>query len=157
VPAPLQLFNSPPGGYNAPMPLMMNAAEISAFLASEFPESDPARTTIEEIRDGYARMRRRIDASDLRPGGTVSGPTMMALADNAMYVALLAMIGPVALAVTTNLTINFLRKPEPADLVAEARLLKLGRRLAVGEVRLFSPGVDDPVAHCTATYSIPPR
>jgi uncharacterized protein (TIGR00369 family) len=91
----------------------------------------------------------------VRPGGTISGPTMMALADFAMYVAVLAAIGPVPLAVTINLNINFLRKPAPRDLVAEARLLKLGKRLAMGEVTICSDGESEPVAHVTSTYSIP--
>ena len=92
---------------------------------------------------------------DLRPGGTVSGPAMMALADLAMYVLLLAHIGPVALALTTSFNINFLRKPAAGEIRAEARLLKLGRRLAVGEIHLHSAGIAEPVAHATATYSIP--
>lgn len=87
----------------------------------------------------------------------MSGPAMMALCDAAMYVAILAAIGPVALAVTTNLSINFLRKPEPGDLVAECKLLKLGKRLAVGEVSVYAIGSEELVAHCVATYSIPPR
>lgn len=92
----------------------------------------------------------------LRPGGTVSGPTLMALADLAMYVMLLSAIGPVGLAVTTNLNINFLRKGQPGqDVVAAARLLKLGKRLAVGEVILLSGTSPDPIAHVTLTYSIP--
>jgi uncharacterized protein (TIGR00369 family) len=135
----------------------MSAADLAAFMEREFPQSDPSRTLFEEVRDNFVRMRRKMDEADLRPGDTVSGPTMMALADNAMYAVLLAMIGPVALAVTTSLNINFLRKPTLGDLVAEARLLKLGRRLAVGEVVLYSDGIDDPVAHATLTYSIPPR
>jgi uncharacterized protein (TIGR00369 family) len=94
----------------------------------------------------------------LRPGGTVSGPTLMALADFAMYVVLLSAIGPVGLAVTTNLNINFLRKGQPGrDVLAAARLLKLGKRLAVGEVNLLSGGSPDPIAHVTATYSIPSK
>jgi uncharacterized protein (TIGR00369 family) len=93
----------------------------------------------------------------IRPGGTISGPTMMALADFTMYVGLLGSIGPVALAVTTNLNINFLRKPGARDLIAECRLLKLGQRLAVGEVTVRSDGQDEPVAHVTSTYSIPRR
>jgi uncharacterized protein (TIGR00369 family) len=92
----------------------------------------------------------------LRPGGTVSGPAMFKLADFGIYVAILAMIGPVALTVTTNLTINFLRRPLQKDLVAEVRILKLGRRLAVAEVALYSEGQDAMVAHATGTYSIPP-
>jgi uncharacterized protein (TIGR00369 family) len=91
----------------------------------------------------------------LRPGGTVSGPIMMALADFTLYVAVLSAIGWVPLAVTTNLTINFLKKPAARDLLAEARLIKLGKRLAVGEVGIRSDGQDDLVAHVTSTYSIP--
>ncbi|HLJ64155.1 MAG TPA: PaaI family thioesterase, partial [Stellaceae bacterium] len=93
----------------------------------------------------------------LRPGGTIGGPLQMALADLAMYAAVMAAAGPVEAAVTTNLTMNFLRKPGPADLLAHARLLKLGKRLAVGEVELYSEGEPDMVAHATVTYSIPPR
>jgi uncharacterized protein (TIGR00369 family) len=102
------------------------------------------------------RVRQAFREVSLRPGGTISGPTMMALADFAMYVAVLAAIGPVPLAVTTNLNINFLRKPVPGDLVAEARLLKIGKRLATGEVTIRSDGETEPVAHVTSTYSIPP-
>jgi acyl-coenzyme A thioesterase PaaI-like protein len=92
----------------------------------------------------------------LRPGGTISGPTLMALADFAMYVVLLSAIGPVGLAVTTNLSINFLRKGQPGqDVLAAARLLKLGKRLAVGEVNLLSGTTPDPIAHAISTYSIP--
>jgi acyl-coenzyme A thioesterase PaaI-like protein len=92
----------------------------------------------------------------LRPGGTISGPTLMGLADFAMYVVLLSAIGPVSLAVTTNLTINFLRKGYPGqDVLAAARILKLGKRLAVGEVNLLSGTSPDPIAHVTSTYSIP--
>jgi uncharacterized protein (TIGR00369 family) len=90
-------------------------------------------------------------------GGTISGPTMMALADFAMYVAVLASIGPVPLAVTTNFNVNFLRRPAQRDLIAEAKLMKLGKRLAVGEVTVCSEGLEGPVAHVTATYSIPAR
>jgi uncharacterized protein (TIGR00369 family) len=95
--------------------------------------------------------------SQIRPGGTISGPAMMALADVSLYVAVLSSIGPIALAVTTNLNINFLRKPGRRDLISECRLLKLGKRLAVGEVTILSDGEDEPVAHVTGTYSIPPR
>ena len=102
------------------------------------------------------RVRRRFDSGSLRPGGTLSGATMMALGDFAMYVAVLAAIGWVPLAVTTNLTINFLKKPAPRDLLANVRLIKLGKRLAVGDVGLRSDGEDDLVAHVTTTYSIPP-
>ena len=102
-------------------------------------------------------MRQAYQPQFIRPGGTISGPTMMALADFAMYVGVLASIGPVPLAVTTNLNINFLRKPAARDLIAECRLLKLGKRLAVGEVTIRSDGMDEPVAHATSTYSIPAK
>jgi len=110
----------------------------------------------EHIGYGTARARLPFDDAHIRPGGTVSGPAMMALADFTMYALVLGMIGPVPLAVTTSLNINFLRKPGRSDVLAEARILKLGKRLAVGEVDLASVGSDDPVAHVTATYSIPP-
>lgn len=136
----------------------LSVAELDQFLRREFPQAFHDAGIIVEHVDGMSgRIRQRFNESMLRPGGTVSGPTLMTLADIAMYVALLSAIGPVGLAVTTNLTINFLRKP-PAhrDIIAEARLLKLGRRLAVGEVLLMSDGGSDPVAHVTSTYSIPP-
>jgi len=132
------------------------SAGLEAFPQSlAVPGQEPL---IEEITSGRVLIRRKMSEANLRPGGTVSGPTMMALADHAMYAVILAHIGPVALAVTTNLNINFLRKPGLQDLLAEGRLLKLGKRLAVGEVTLFNDGEeDDPVAHVTSTYSIPPN
>jgi uncharacterized protein (TIGR00369 family) len=110
---------------------------------------------IEEIWHGGCRLRYPFTQSSLRPGGTLSGTTMMSLGDFAMYVAVLSAIGWVPLAVTTNLNINFLKKPGARDLVAEARLIKLGRRLAVGEVGIRSEGEEELVAHVTSTYSIP--
>jgi uncharacterized protein (TIGR00369 family) len=141
------------------MPVVMTINELERFLAEEFPQvfHPESGLTIETLWDSGCRVRQAFRAASLRPGGTISGPTMMALADFAMYVAVLAAIGPVPLAVTINLNINFLRKPARRDLTAEARLLKLGKRLATGEVTIRSEGVDDPVAHVTATYSIPPR
>jgi uncharacterized protein (TIGR00369 family) len=141
------------------MPVVMTINELERFLAKEFPQvfHPESGLTIETLWDSGCRVRQAFRAASLRPGGTISGPTMMALADFAMYVAVLAAIGPVPLAVTINLNINFLRKPARRDLTAEARLLKLGKRLATGEVTIRSEGVDDPVAHVTATYSIPPR
>jgi uncharacterized protein (TIGR00369 family) len=135
----------------------MSVAELEAFLGVEFPQSfGSGDTSIETANGETCRLRQRYSDSMLRPGGTISGPTLMALADCAMYVVLLSAIGPVALAVTTNLSINFLRKGVPGhDVIAEARLLKLGNRLAVGEVVLFSASSPDPIAHVTATYSIP--
>ena len=102
-------------------------------------------------------IRLKVSERHLRPGGTVSGPSMFALADVAVYLAVLAMIGPQALAVTTNCSIDFMRKPAAGvDLVAECRLLKLGRVLAVGDVLIHSDGNDAPVARASLTYSIPP-
>ncbi len=112
---------------------------------------------IEEVGPLSARMRMTYHERHLRPGGTISGPSMMALADLALYAAILAHIGPVALAVTSSLNFNFLRKPEPRDLIGECRLFKLGKRLAVGEVSIFSDGNPDMVCHATGTYSIPGR
>jgi uncharacterized protein (TIGR00369 family) len=135
----------------------MTVAELERFLHAEFPQAFANGDIAIERADGETcRLRQRYDDGMLRPGGTVSGPTLMALADFAMYVVLLSAIGPVGLAVTTNLNINFLRKGAPGhDVFAEARLLKLGKRLAVGEVSLLSDGAADPIAHVTATYSIP--
>ena len=140
------------------MPTLMTVNDLERFLTAEFPQVfHPASgLSIEAVWEGGSRVRRAYSDGSVRPGGTISGPTMMALADFAMYVAVLAAIGPVPLAVTTNLNINFLRKPARCDLVAEARLLKLGKRLAVGEVTIRSDGEAEPVAHATATYSIPP-
>ena len=102
-------------------------------------------------------MRVPYDAAQLRPGGTLSGPTMMGLADAAAWLVTLSHIGPVALAVTSSLTISFLTKPGPSDLLAHATLLRLGKRQSVSEVRLWSDGTDpsEPVAHATVTYAIP--
>ena len=131
--------------------------DLESFLRTEFPQAFSAGSglSIEEVWHGGARVRQAYRQDFIRPGGTISGPTMMALADFAMYVAVLAAIGPVPLAVTTNLNINFLRKPGAADLLAEAKLMKLGKRLAVGEVAIRSVGAGELVAHATSTYSIP--
>ena len=136
----------------------MSCEELERFLAAEFPEAcnDESGLSIEAVWERGCRVRQAFRASSLRPGGTISGAAMMALADFAMYVAVLAAIGPVPLAVTINLNINFLRKAALGGLTAEARLLKVGRRLAVGEVDVRCDGQDEPVAHVTSTYSIPP-
>lgn len=129
-------------------------AELTAFLQAEFPQN---RCTLEELdEDGSVVVAHPVGEAELRPGNTVSGPVMMTLADVSLYIAILARIGIVPLAVTTNLSINFLRKPR-ADrrVVARCRLLKLGKTLAVGEVYIYSEGEDEPVAHATGTYSIP--
>ena len=133
----------------------MNADELNTYLAEVFPDG---RVSTVEYADGKTTRTRSVyDKRQLRPGGTISGPTMMALADTAVYALVLSAIGKVPLAVTTNLSINFLRKPLPADLIAEARMLKLGKALAVGDVIIRSDGSDDVVAHAVVTYSIPPR
>jgi uncharacterized protein (TIGR00369 family) len=134
---------------------MATKEEISAFLARDFPQA--ARGTVEAAGNGGATIRYRIDHDALRPGGTVSGPVLFTVADLALYVAVLGDVGIVPLAVTTNLNINFLRKPAAdRDVIGVCRLLKVGRLLAIGEVTLYSDGSEDPVAHATGTYAIPP-
>lgn len=134
----------------------LTADEINDFLKEVFPQIGIGKNfLVEETRHGFARVRMKYRDKLLRPGGTISGPAMFALSDVAMYAAVLASIGPVPLAVTTNLNINFLRKPAAGDMLGEARLLKLGKRLAVGEIGLFSEREEDLAAHATATYSIP--
>ncbi len=137
----------------------MTVSEFERFLQSEFPQIFNADSgiSIEDAWHGGCRVRQAYRGTFIRPGGTISGPTMMALADFAMYVAVLASIGPVPLAVTTNFNINFLRKPAQCDLIAEAKLMKLGKRLAVGEVAIHSDAHQEVVAHVTSTYSIPAR
>jgi len=135
---------------------VMTAAELQAFLARDFGQvaDDFA---VERADEAGLALRLRVAGRHLRPGGTVSGPSIFALADVAMYLAILSRIGPVALAVTTNCAIDFMRKPAAGvDLVAEARVLKLGRSLAVGDVLVFSEGQAAPVARAGLTYSIPP-
>jgi uncharacterized protein (TIGR00369 family) len=130
--------------------------ELHAFIAEVFPQTG-GRFEAVALAPCFIRVRMRAEEQDLRPGGTVSGPAMFALADCAFYMAVLAMIGREALAVTTNCAIDFMRKPAPGRLVAEARILKLGRTLAVGDVLMFSEAVERPVARASFTYSIPPR
>lgn len=137
-------------------PIVMTVDELNDFLAGAFPGQPRAYRTEHVGMDGL-RMRLPYSDSQLRPGGTLSGPTMMGLADGAAWLVTLARIGPVALAVTSSLNISFLSKPGQADLLAHAQLLRLGRRQSVSEVRLWSEGgsPDDPVAHATVTYAIP--
>ncbi len=139
------------------MALAMDRNALHVFLAREFPQVvDIFR--VEAVEERRIRVRHIIDERHLRPGGTVSGPTMFGVADVGVYLAILAMIGPKALAVTTNCSIDFMRKPAAgADLICETELLKLGRVLAVGDCRIFSDGHDALVARATLTYSIPPE
>jgi len=135
----------------------MSVADVEAFLALEFPQV-AASGDFTVLDTGLMTARLRLNCSErhLRPGATVSGPTMFALADIGMWLAVLAQIGPVGMAVTTNLNINFLRLPGAVDLVADCRILKLGRRLAIGECAIAPAAGGEMVAHATATYSIPP-
>lgn len=133
----------------------LNAQELDQFIRERFPQAAQFGARIDAVTDDSVRARLKVADRHLRPGDTVSGPALMGLADFAMYVLLLSRIGPVPLAVTTSFNINFMRKPK-GDIVAEARMLKMGRTLAVGEVLLFADASPDLIAHATVTYSIPP-
>jgi uncharacterized protein (TIGR00369 family) len=135
----------------------ISVAEIEHIVRESLPLADLLGLRVESVDHGRATARMPFKRDLIRPGGTVAGPALMGLADFVMYVVVMSQIGRVELAVTTNLNINFLRKPGEADVIAEARTLKLGKRLAVLEVMLYSEGDPDPVAHVTGTYSIPPR
>jgi uncharacterized protein (TIGR00369 family) len=132
---------------------MASIDELRTFFRTEFPQ---CASQVEAIGERRATMRHPVREEHLRPGGTVSGPTIFAVADAAAYAAILATIGIVPLAVTTSMTTNFLRRPKPdRDLIATAELVKVGKRLAVADVRVYSEGDDEPIAHAVATYSIP--
>jgi acyl-coenzyme A thioesterase PaaI-like protein len=134
---------------------MPTKAEIVDFLAREFPQS---KCVVEEVGDRSATVSHPIGPAQLRPGDTVSGPLLMAVADVALYVAILGTIGLVPLAVTTSLTINFLRKPSSRNpIIGVCRLMKVGRVLVVGEVALYSDRNEEMVAHAVGTFSIPPK
>jgi uncharacterized protein (TIGR00369 family) len=134
---------------------MATKEEIVAFFTAEFPQT---KCVVQEVGNGGATVTHEVGPDELRPGGTVSGPVLMAVADVALYVAILGEIGIVPLAVTTSLTINFLRKPAAdKNVVAVCKLMKVGRSLAVGEVSLFSSGSSEPVAHVVGTYAIPAK
>jgi len=127
--------------------------EIEAFMKTDFPQ---AKCTVEAVGEQSATVRHPIGFDELRPGGTVSGPVLMAVADYALYVAILGEIGIVSLTVTTSLTINFMRKPSSTkDIIGKCTLLKVGKSLVVGEVSLYSEGDENAVAHVVGTYSIP--
>lgn len=140
--------------------MTMPQVTVEAFndiVADELPWAHELGVMATEIGEGTATLMIPYDAKMLRPGGTMSGPTMMMLADACMYAVVLSEIGIVKLAVTTNLNINFLRKPEPRNLIAKGSMLKCGKRLVVMAVDLYADGSDNLVAHSTGTYSIPPR
>ncbi len=139
------------------MTIRMDDAALAAFLETAFPQVH-GDFRIDAVTEDGVRVRLLTAERHLRPGGTVSGPSMFALADVGIYLAILSRIGPEALAVTTNCTIDFMRKPSAgAQMICEARLLKLGRVLAVGDAMLFSEGMEEPVARAGLTYSIPPK
>jgi uncharacterized protein (TIGR00369 family) len=141
----------------ADLPPLMTEADLADFLVQEFPQI-AGEVRVERLTPDGIVLRMSIGEGHLRPGGTVSGPTLFALADVAVYLAILSRIGPVALAVTTSGAVDFLRKPPAGrDLTGEARLLKLGRVLAVGDVLIRSEGAEEPVARASMTYSIPPQ
>ncbi len=135
---------------------VMDIAELESMMAAEFPQAARLGAEIEHLDDAGIHLRLTVAERHLRPGGTVSGPGMMELCDFAEYLLVLSRVGPVALAVTTNLNINFMRKPETGEIIADARLMKLGKHLAVGEVTIGSPGEAEAYAHTTLTYAIPP-
>ncbi len=139
------------------MTLKMDRAALDRFMEEHFPQVKDD-FLVEEVNEAGIIMSLLVSERNLRPGGTVSGPSMFSLADVSIYLAILSQIGPEALAVTTNCSIDFMRKPEAgADLIAHARLLKLGRALAVGDVLIYSEGGEEPVARAALTYSIPPK
>ncbi|AGH46004.1 PaaI family thioesterase [Paraglaciecola psychrophila] len=132
---------------------MASKEEIEKFMMADFPQS---KCIVEAVGEQSATVRHRIGFDELRPGGTVSGPVLMTVADCALYVAILGEIGIVSLAVTTSLTINFMRKPSSTkDIIGKCTLLKIGKSLIVGEVSLYSEGDAKAVAHVVGTYSIP--
>lgn len=140
----------------APHTLRMDAAALNVFLRGAFPEADPEQMPIVlEAEPGRALLRLPYASRQLRPGGVISGPTLMSLADTAAYALVLAHIGDVAMAVTTSLNIHFLRGCKPGDLLAEAALLKLGRRIATADILMWTEGRDRPAAKATVAYAIP--
>ncbi len=139
------------------MPVVMTADEMNDFLQTAFLEV-AGEFHVEEVSEAQVVLRLRVQDRHLRPGGTISGPAMFGLADVTAYIATLAQIGPRALAVTTNCSIDFMRKPAAGvDLLGYGRLLKLGKQLSVTDVLLFSEGMEKPVARATLTYAIPPK
>ena len=131
--------------------------EIELLTLESLPFAVDYGFRVDSVESGTSTVRAPYQESFLRPGGTISGPVIMGLADYAMFVAILTKIGLVELAVTTNLSINFLRRPDPGDLVAVANVIKIGKRLAVGQVEVYLDGEESMIAHVTSTYSIPPK
>ncbi len=136
--------------------MKMTIPDLQIFLNDVFPQVCDD-FVIEDLSKDEITVRLKVSEKHLRPGGTVSGPSMFGLADVCFYLVILSNVGPKALTVTTSCSIDFMRKPAPKDLIAKARLLKLGKSLAVGDVLLFSEGMEMPVAHANVTYSIPSK
>lgn len=140
------------------MQLKMTAAEVEAVIREALPMARMSPFTVEEVSPGYARTRMSYADWMLRPGGSLAGPVLMLAADGAMYAAVMSHIGPEVMAVTANMNMNFLARPKPVDLISECKLLKLGRRLAVCEVSLYSEGEPrELVCHVTGSYALPPK
>lgn len=138
------------------MEAAIGIAELETLIREGVPLVGSFGVTVEALEPGFARLRMPYRDDFVRPGGTITGPALFGLADVALYAAVLSRIGRVELAVTTSMTINFLRRPTPGPVIAEARILKLGKRLAYGDVLVFPEGGDEPVAHAGGTYSVPP-
>jgi uncharacterized protein (TIGR00369 family) len=135
----------------------LNAADIESRIREWVPMAQDIDLKVEAVREGYARIRIPFQEKCIRPGGTISGPVMMTAGDTAMYAAMLASLGEVSMAVTSNFNINFLQRPEQKDLIAEGTILKLGKRIAFCEVGIRSEDSDELVAHATGSYSLPPK
>ena len=136
--------------------MSLKAKEVQNLIREWIPMAEDIDLRVEEVREGYARIRIPFMAKNLRPGGSVSGPVIMAAGDTAMFAAILGQLGKVAMAVTSNLNINFMQRPGQADLIAEGTILKLGKRIAFCEVGIKSDGSEELVAHVTGSYSLPP-
>jgi uncharacterized protein (TIGR00369 family) len=143
--------------FRMPGPSRITADEYLRLINETIPESAHNDARVEALSEGHAIVRMKCDASHVRAGGTISGPTMMRLVDTALYAAVLSVAGLEAMAVTTDLSFHFLRRPAVRDLIAEARILKSGKKLVVGEVVLTSDGSPDPVAHAVGTYALPEK
>jgi uncharacterized protein (TIGR00369 family) len=135
----------------------LSALEVQALIREWIPMAEDIDLRVEEIRDGYARIRIPFQEKNLRPGGSISGPVMMAAGDTAMYATILGTLGKVSMAVTSNFNINFLQRPKQVDLVAEGTILKLGKRMAFCEVGIRGADSDELFAHVTGSYSLPPE
>lgn len=135
--------------------MQMTAQAVNDYISRTIPQFNTANCFVETVEEGVVHVRQVYNAANIREGGSLSGPTMMALADTAMYALILASLGPLGLAVTQNLNIHFLRKPRNTDLLATARFLRLGKRAAVIDVLIYAGDDEEPVAQATGTYAIP--